>query len=160
VNVYWTVLGSLGASYMDGAIYTCPITGCGASPTLVTTGQKVATELLIVGPDLYWTTMGTPPATVDGSVMRCTLASCDATKTVLASALKAPFRLAVDGKYVYFTSTYGANAVRRVPVGGGAVTSVYRGASGAYGLAQDTDYVYFTIYGIAAADGAVYRIAK
>jgi hypothetical protein len=161
VNAYWSVLGTLGGMYHDGSLYSCPLTGCVGNPTLLTTDQPVSTGMLLVDNTLYWTTESFPQSSGAGSVMRCTLPSCDATKVVLATNQLAPFRLAVDASYVYFTSTAGPNVLSRVPVGGGAVTHLFTGTTGgAYGVALDDTYVYFTVFGAGAADGAVVRLRK
>jgi hypothetical protein len=161
VNAYWSVLGTLGSTYHDGAIYACPLTGCAGNPTLLTTDQPVSTGVLLDGSTLYWTTEGFPQSSGAGTVMRCTLPSCDATKVTLATNQLAPFRIAVDASYVYFTSSVGPNVLSRVPIGGGAVTHLFSSASGgAYGVALDGTYVYFTVFGTGAADGAVLRLRK
>jgi hypothetical protein len=161
VNAYWSVLGTLGAQFHDGALYSCPLTGCAGNPTQLTTDQPVPTGMLLDGTTLYWTTEGFPQGNAAGTVMRCTLPACDATKVVLATNQLAPFRIAVDAAYVYFTSIVGPNLVNRVPVGGGAVTQLFSGTSGgAYGIALDDTYVYFTVFGTGASDGAVVRLRK
>ncbi len=159
-RLYWTVLGSLGAAYADGAIYSCPLSGCAGNITVTATDQHAATSMVVVGTTLYWTTTGTAPTNTDGKVMKCALANCEGTKVTLASSRLYAFRLAVDATDVYFTELRGANVVSRVPINGGPVATIYRGPSPSYGIAVDDKYIYFSTFGAAASDGKVLRIAK
>jgi hypothetical protein len=97
-NVYFTTL--------DGAIATCPVTGCGAAgPQTLVSGDFQASPLAVDGSNFYFAAecpTGGPMA-----IAKCPLSGCSTSPTVLAVGdgyawSGAPQQFAFDAKSVYW----------------------------------------------------------
>ena len=74
---------------------------------------------------------------------------CDGTVTVLATEQIAPFAIAVDADTLYFSTQTTDGGVRRIPLAGGAPSSIWSGGQ-VEGLVVDDENVYFAV--VAADD--------
>jgi hypothetical protein len=99
-DVYWTQ-GSA-----EGGVFTCPKSGCGASPTTLATGQASPTFVAVDDSGVYWANGS------GGTIMQCPLSGCKA-PNLLASTV-APFAIALDPVSVYFTNSGAFGEVLRV----------------------------------------------
>src|SRR5262245_42768410 len=63
--------------------------------------------------------------------------AADGVNVTLASGQHKPAYLAIDASYVYWTNAVDAGTVRRVPKGGGAVTSLATGQAVPAGIGVD-----------------------
>ena len=136
-----------------GSVVTCPKTGCGAGNNLLVTlanGQNSARTMAIDVDSTYWVTQGA------GTVMKCQKTGCAQSPTMLASGLTNPQGVAVDDTWVYFTEP-SANAVKKVPKNGGIVVLVAGNQKGAFNVAVDAKWVYWTNN---VAVGSVMKVAK
>ncbi|HEY6722752.1 MAG TPA: hypothetical protein VI197_01940 [Polyangiaceae bacterium] len=71
-GVYWTVSGD--AETANGALRTCPLSGCPDSgPLELATGQAQPTSLHVVGGFAYWLNRNVPGAANANSVMRVSI---------------------------------------------------------------------------------------
>lgn len=136
-NVYW-------ANYFGNAIMQCAAGGCGGAPAVFGTGQNTI-DVALDATNVHWLNGG------DGMVLTCPKTGCPGgAGTLLATGGTA--RLATDGVNVYFTQ---ANAIAKVPVGGGATVQLATGLGQTSGIATDGVNVYWTELGT----GVVQRCA-
>jgi hypothetical protein len=153
-NVYFTTTG-------DSSVKACARTGCGASPTLLSSPQATPTGMGLAGSLLVWTDDTTGDT---GSVLGCTLPTCG-NVTTYAQNLESPGFVAADAQNVYFT-TQGLDpdrqgAVWSCPVAGcpGATAPILTGQTYASVIVVDGPNLYWTNGGHfpGAADGEVVR---
>jgi hypothetical protein len=143
--LYWTTLGPIGSN--QGALHS---TNDGGKPLLDGLGDP--TILAVDANDLFFTQF------FAGNVNKLGLLGTTILTTLVAGQF-APDGIAVDGDDVYFANS-----------GGGKVKRVKRDATDAVELADgldhpglvalDADYVYWTAYGSANADGQIQRMKK
>jgi hypothetical protein len=108
-NVYWT--NSVPDS-SAGAVFTCPLAGCGSTPTSLGaadagTGSGIALDASYV----YWSTTF--------EVLKCPLAGCGGSPTVLlssSSGLTNLGPLVLDADNIYFIGTNFQDALSRILV--------------------------------------------
>jgi hypothetical protein len=100
-NVYWTT-GSL--------VEQCAIADCGATQTLLATGQAGAFGIAVDSTTVYWVTEGTLAGT--GTVVSVPIGG--GTQTTLATGEATPVFVAVDATSVYWTNSGGAIGVGSV----------------------------------------------
>jgi hypothetical protein len=92
--------------------------------------NNASESIAVDATSVYWT--------VGSRLMRASLAGVAST---LATSTGYPVRIALDADFVYFTdSGYG---VRKVPVGGGAVTQIATAGLAPHGIAVDATHVYW-----------------
>jgi hypothetical protein len=89
----------------DGAIMSCPTSGCATSPTVFAKDQPDAYALATDNTTLYWT-LPSP-----GKVLSCPLTACTE-PTLLGSKQASPTAVAVDGTSVYWTNHLGGTVMR------------------------------------------------
>jgi hypothetical protein len=152
--------GVLGGATVDLSSDNANCGGCGQScadtctagrcVTTVASGQDRPIDIAVDDAHLYWLNEGQG---ADGSVMQADLDG--GALIALATGLDVPTALALDGTSVYWTN-YGPDAcpaggpcvsqgtVMKVPIGGGAVTTLASGQVHPQGIAVDTTSVYFT----------------
>jgi hypothetical protein len=64
-SLYWTDFGVAGdAAASNGAVLRCPLTGCGANPTVLASGQGGPLGIVVDSQAIYWANAGT------GSIQR------------------------------------------------------------------------------------------
>lgn len=124
-SVYWT-------DDQTGTVMKAPIGG--GATTILATGQTNPRGIAVDATSVYWVNRG------DGSVMKVGLAG--GTPTPLATGQMLPVAVVLDSTYVYFNAY---RDVRRVPLGGGTVTSLNpnEGQISEWGLALDGTSAYW-----------------
>jgi hypothetical protein len=144
-NVYWTEYG--GSDDHNGSVKSCPVTGCGAGPTVYAQLQASPRGLAIDAQNVYWGTTNTSAGNAsNGAIWSCPLAGCSGPPTKVAPA-DAPFGIAVDATYVYWADS-NDETVSRAPKAGGAAKLLWDGGTGVGGtnaaqeIAIDTSNVY------------------
>jgi hypothetical protein len=95
--VYWTT---------NGAIMSCPSSGCSGAPTVFAKDQPLAYGITDDGTNLYWTLLET-----SGKVLSCPLSGCVA-PVVLGDMQASPWGVAVDATSVYWTNSTGSTVMR------------------------------------------------
>jgi hypothetical protein len=104
-------LGSIGGGFADGSIVSCPVTGCGATPTVIASSQQSPADLAVDTTNVYWTTGSQGGAS---GVATCPLTGCPPKgPRVLAKGLNKAWGIALDDKAIYFTEQ-GAGKVWKV----------------------------------------------
>jgi hypothetical protein len=147
-NVYWTDM-------QGGKVLACSKGGCGATPTVIATGQVALVAVGVGGGSVYFTNSN--PISM-GAVMSCPVGGC-ATPSVFAGHESNPFGFAVDGDSLYWTviddgtSSASTGQVLACPfagcgTGGPRVLATGQNLPGGYttdavALATDADNVYW-----------------
>jgi hypothetical protein len=125
-DVYFTESGTR-------RIWTVP--KMGGTPSVRFNGGEGPAGLWVYGRDLYWTSFW------GSTLVRASLDT--GVQTIVSSSL--PGRncgVAVDGTYIYLTSA-NTNSVMRMPIGGGAVTTLASGQPYPVFMALDSNYLYW-----------------
>jgi hypothetical protein len=141
-NVYWTEYGD--PTDDNGSIKSCPVTGCGAGPTVYALLQAAPRGIAVDGQSVYWGTAAGQVGT--GAIWSCAIGGCGGKPTKVATA-DTPFGVAVDATSVYWAEFYD-ETVNRAPKGGGSAALVWDGGTGpgtpngAQELVIDTGFVY------------------
>jgi hypothetical protein len=146
-----------GTSALDGKIFSCPLAGCGASPTLIQGGQLLPSYVAIDKTRVYWT------ATGGGSVSLCPLAGCAGDPQALGTGQMDPYAIGVDALNVYWTNYTSSGQVMTCPIAGcPAGGPLVLAADQPYPstIAIDAEWVYWVNSGAADGTGAVLKIAK
>ncbi len=139
-RVYWTEFGDdLGTA--NGAVKSCPVTGCGAGPTVYTSSQINPRGIAVDSQNVYWGSASY--GFVVGAIWSCPIGGCTS-PTKLASA-DIPFGVAVDATYVYWADN-DDNTVHRVAKTNGTDTVLYDAGSSVFIAAAqcsvDNAFVY------------------
>lgn len=137
-------------------LYSCPISGCGSSPNVLAGDlAPPATGIAADANYIYWVSLGLPDYLDGGSsgdgVIRFPKAG--GTAEILAAgnlggppagfgSAGADGAVALDAQYVYWANTY-TGTIQRVPLAGGAVTTLATGQGGAHSVATDPGGVYW-----------------
>jgi hypothetical protein len=124
-SVFWTEYGTAQGSG-DGFVKGCPLSGCGAGPTVYAAGLTNPRGIAVDAQNVYFGTASY--GGVVGGIWRCALSGCNGSPTNLASA-GIPYGVAVDGTFVYWVD-FDDNTVHKVNKTGGADTVLYDAASG------------------------------
>jgi hypothetical protein len=90
----------------NGAIMSCPTSGCGGAPRVFASGQPSSYAIAHDTTYLYWTL-----SEASGKVLSCPLAGCTS-PTVLADGQDSPSSLALDRISVYWTNSGGSTVMR------------------------------------------------
>jgi hypothetical protein len=90
----------------NGAIMSCPTSGCVGPPSVFASDQPAAYALAHDAAHLYWTLQE-----MGGKVLSCPLAGCT-TPTVLADMQASPSSVAVDETSVYWANSGGSTVMR------------------------------------------------
>jgi len=158
-NVYWLTAGAtdnfgkMGIKVFGAQVLACAATGCGNSPTVLTTyppafglitgGTPVATSAIAVDTTrVYWTDQK--------SVQACAVGGCGCTPTTMAVGLWQPPGVTAAGGNVYWTewahgSPYTGTVSTCPTVGCGPVPTVLAtGQGGPLALTADDQHVYWT----------------
>lgn len=125
-NVYW-------ATFTSGTVATCPKVG--GAVRVLASSESGPLGIGVWGRDVYWTSFS------GGTVTRYNLDT--SARTVVASGL--PSGLgggATDGASIYLTSLY-ANDIYRMPISGGALTTIATGQAYPVLTAIDQQHVYW-----------------
>jgi hypothetical protein len=146
-NVYWTEFGD--AEYAsNGAVKSCPVSGCGSGPTIIAQGLINPRGLAVDGQNIYFGTGGTMFQGGNGGIWTCPLSGCKGSPKQLASAASAPFGIALDATYVYWTDNQDSTVHRVAKSGSGGDRVLYDAGDGVvYEPAQcavDTSNLFFT----------------
>jgi hypothetical protein len=143
-RVYWTEGGTSPTSG-DGAVKSCPITGCSGGPTVYATAVNFPRVLVIDSTNVYW---GTNDSTlVNGGIWWCPLAGCGASGPNMLAAASKPYGMALDATYVYWVDQVDFTVHRMVKTGG-TDQVLDDGTSGVHTkpvfMTVDSSSVYFT----------------
>jgi hypothetical protein len=124
-NVYWTEFGD--AEYSsNGAVKSCPVSGCGSGPTIIAQGLINPRGLAVDAKNIYFGTSGTAFQAGNGGVWTCPLSGCNGSPKQLASA-SAPFGIALDATYVYWVDYQDYTVHRLAKSGSGGDDMLYDG---------------------------------
>ncbi len=141
-RVYWT-------STYDGTASSCPLAGCGGSPTPIATGVTVPWGITVDSSNVYlaiWNGTLNAPATNGGEIATCPLPGCTGKPTALSSVENQPWQIVVDGAELFWTS-FKDNSVKKCTLPSCAnPTILASGEGGPSGIAVDSRYVYWTNY--------------
>ena len=129
-SVYFTTVTT-------GNVYSCPLAGCGASPTTLATGLQSPSGIASDGKNVYIATLT--------SVLSCPVTGCGASPAVFAANQGDPSVVVVDATRVYWTNHTG-NQVMSCPIAGcaGQPTVISPNETAAEGLAIDGTNAYWT----------------
>jgi hypothetical protein len=153
-NVYWTEYGD--STDDNGSVKACPVTGCGAGPTVYAALQAAPRGIAVDATNVYWGTAAGPSGT--GAIWSCAIGGCNGKPTKIAVA-DTPFGVAVDAQNVYWAEFF-QETINRAAKAGGSTGLVYDGGapSGAPNgpsiLVVDSQFVYFNDQNV-----DVYRVA-
>jgi hypothetical protein len=149
LNVYWT--NTAAGSGPPTAVMSVSLTG--GTPLTLASGQLDTEGIVALGSSLYWLSYS--------GVIQCSVGG-GTSKTVAQIAMPdlANFGyIAADGENLYFFD--GADNLERVPLSGGATTTLASADGTTYGIAVDARNVYWAVGGTAAAnyrDGAIMSV--
>jgi hypothetical protein len=133
-NVYWT-------EYMQNTVLSCPLTGCGTSPTTLATDQLDCRGIAVDATTLYWTNYN------GGSiedVMSCAIGGCGGAPTPVATDQLGPLDVALNATTVFWTD-YNASSVLGCALGDCASPTTFASNElSATGIAADADDVYWS----------------
>jgi hypothetical protein len=146
-SVYWTDTRNNDGPGAHGAIMKCPITGCGAIPTVLASGQRNPHGITVDKSAVYWTNSVEP-----GAVLKVPISGGSGSPSIIASDQVVPTAIAVDRSNVYWTNgsgnAFGKNSVMRIALAGGTpVVVAPRQVSLGDRLVVDQDCIYWTRYG-------------
>jgi hypothetical protein len=144
-NIYWTTETELRKMPLSGGAPTTIATGYGAPQSIVAAGEYV-----------YFTAS---PA----KLVRAAIAGGDVVELIDESATNAAFMgLALDATHLYWASRgavgAGNGSVLRMPIKGGAVTTLATGQADPTQIAVGTTHVYWTNTGDFHADVGLMRV--
>jgi hypothetical protein len=157
-DVFWV---SYGEAIGQGQLLKVPVAG--GVPVLLASGHEFG-RIAVDASSVYFTDGNA------GTVMKVPIAG--GPTTTLAVGQAGARAVAVDATHVYWTSYSSAGcpddggpcspdgAIRRVPIGGGIVTTLASGQESPAGLAVDEQNVYWTSLGIRIQDGSVRKVAR
>jgi hypothetical protein len=146
-----------GTSAKDGIVYSCPLSGCGASPTVIQGGQLTPFYVATSDASLVWASTGS------GVVSVCPLAGCGGDPTTLAMGQANPYAVAIDASDVYWTNYASVGQVMTCPIAGcPAAGPTVLATSQAYPAAVvvDAQWVYWINSGLVDSSGSVMKVAK
>jgi hypothetical protein len=151
------------AGRSDGTVYSCPKAGCGSNgPNTIVGGLTGPFALAVDSDTVYVTTYDPNNAGTPAPVVSCPLTGC-MSPTILSASEATPTGIAVDGSGVYWADEANGNAgsstVAYCPKSGcpqGGPTVLASSLQGAFLVALDASFVYFTDY----VGGQVMRVAK
>jgi hypothetical protein len=145
-RIYWVEAGT-SPSTSDGAVKSCPLTGCGAGPLVYAAGINFPRDLVVDATNVYWETF-TPSATGGGGIWSCPVTGCVGAPRQIASVTQ-PYGLAVDATYVYWVDQFDWSVHRSLKAGGGADLVLDDGGTSSNHTSPmfatvDNSFVYFT----------------
>jgi hypothetical protein len=144
-NVYWTDVTA-------GTINQTPLASPGVTKVLAT-AQDTPVAIAVDAAYVYWIDNGT--LANSGSVNRCPIGVAN-TVTQIAKNENLPFALALYPPFtsqtatppaattVYWTDKTNPGMVKSAPAGGGTATVIASGQLAPFGIAVDSQYVYWT----------------
>jgi hypothetical protein len=141
-GVYWSEFGdALGSG--NGYVKGCPVTGCGAGPTVYAQGLANPRGVAVDSTNIYFG--------AGGAIYTCPRGGCNGGPTQLVSANQ-PYGVAVDGTYVYWVD-YADSTVHRTlksAGSGGIDTVLYDAGDGLvyqpFQCVVDGTFLYFMDY--------------
>jgi len=153
--VVWTTSGFVDS--VRGTIWVAPV----GSEVVdgVSVGQNMPVGVAIGGTNAFWADEGDPNVANSGSIMKKPLDPNAAADPVTLASGGAPQGIAVDGTYAYWTDSQ-AQTVNRVPIAGGAPTTVAAQQVAPLAIAVDDKSVYWTTFAVGSGVGSVMKIAK
>jgi sugar lactone lactonase YvrE len=153
--VVWTTSGFVDS--VRGTIWDAPAGGGVGDGIGV--GQDMPVSVAVDGTNAFWADEGDPNVPNSGSIMKKPLDPNAAANPVTLVSGGAPQGIAVDGRYAYWTDSQ-AQTVNRVPLAGGAPTTVATRQVAPLAIAVDETSVYWTTVAVGTGVGSVMKIAK
>lgn len=158
-TLYWVRRGTA-PDFADGAVLSCPVSGCPDGATVLASGQAKPEHLSAGATHVYWT------ASAGGQVLRCAKAGCGGAPEVIAAGQASPRGLEVssaapgDARSFVFWTNHDAGTVVRCPVtgcGAGGPDLVASGQAGPGSFTTGASNVYWLAAG---GQGALWRVPK
>lgn len=154
-NVYWT--DNPGIVGGRGTVFKCANTGCGSSPTPLSSNQHDPSGLALDSAgNLYWTNFD------NGTVMRCATTGCGGNPATVSTGETQPMAITVNSTAALWTD-YGNVWVG--PLDGGSPTTLVSNSGGS-AIAADSVHAYWmpntnggALMRVQIADGGTTRIA-
>jgi hypothetical protein len=162
-SVYWVDVGTFDSkgNYNANSGTVMQVARGGGTPTTLASGQEFPISIAVDATSVYWANAGS--SDTDGALMKVPLGG--GTPTTLASGQNNPNAIVVDAASVYWTNSgindgvgffkAGTGAVLKVPLSGGATSTLASGQNSPSGIAVDAVSVYWAN----ASEGAVLKVA-
>jgi hypothetical protein len=152
-SFYWT-------STYDGTAFSCPLAGCGGTPTPIASGLTIPWHITVDATNVYmavWNGSINAPAKNGGEIVKCPLGGCTGAPAALSKVENEPYQVAVDTDSVYWAG-FNDNTIKKCAIAGcpTGATIIASGEGGPSAIAVDDKYVYWTNY----ASGTVRVCAK
>jgi D-alanyl-D-alanine carboxypeptidase-like protein len=158
-SLYWVRRGSA-PDYADGAVLSCPISGCPDGPTVLAAGQARPEHLSVTATHVYWANAA------GGQVLRCAKAGCGGTPEVIASGQASPQGVEAssaapgDARTFVFWTNRDAGTVVRCPAAGCGASGPDLVATGQAGPTSFTTGASNIYWLTSAGAGAFFRVPK
>ena len=150
----WSVLG--GYQSVGGAIFQTPMGGGMVDGFVV--GLNTPLALSVRDANVYWADEGDLKVENSGRVMKAPLDPNASKATTLVSGGR-PQGIAVDAANVYWTDS-ASQSVQRVPIAGGAPTTIAKGQVGPLAVTVDDSNVYWVTIAEGKGVGTIMKLAK
>lgn len=146
-NAIWSAFGvddgSGTGTLVGGGVYSCALTGCGATPQVIGSFEGVS-GVAVSPPSVFFGR--------DGGTFDCPLTGCLAAPVQVPGATAAAVQLASDSAAITWTTS---TEVVRYAVSGNTVTTLATGLTDLHAVVTDATNVYFT----SVSGGSVYSCA-
>jgi hypothetical protein len=159
--LYFTTQGSAQANFTDGAVWSCPTSGCGASPTQIVGAQWMPYAIAVDGTSVYWGNLGARTVARCPLALGC-LAAAETNLVTLASGQAGVVSMTVDrGTLYWVAANLGTVAACAVTGCSGEPTVLASGSVNPYALALTPELIVWASAGHGgSADGTIARLAR